>query len=62
MMDKDEIRLECLRLWHRHDRTPAQVIEMAKEYEKYVLDVQEKKVEEKSSRSKKPIGNPDLFQ
>lgn len=60
-MDKDEIRLECLRLWHRHDRTPAQVIEMAKEYEKYVLDVQEKK-EEKSSRPKKPIGNPDLFQ
>ena len=60
-MDKDEIRLECLRLWHRHDRTPNQVIEMAKEYEKYILDVSEKK-EEKSSTRKKPIGNPDLFQ
>lgn len=40
-MDKANIRLECLKLRHRHDRTPAQVIEEAKELENYILETQE---------------------
>lgn len=61
-MDRDDIRIECLRLWHRHDRSPAQVIELAKEYEAYVVG-EKTKVEEtpKKSQPQKKSGNPDLF-
>lgn len=35
-MSSPEIRLECLKLAHRHDRSPAEVIDAAKEYLKWV--------------------------
>lgn len=36
-MTKDEVRLEILKLAHRHDRHPSQVVDQAKIYEAYVL-------------------------
>lgn len=35
-MTEHEIRLECLKLCHRHDREPAQVVKNAEQYEAYV--------------------------
>lgn len=35
-MSPEQIRLECLRLAHRHDRQPSEVIVTAKEYEAFV--------------------------
>lgn len=35
-MTPEEIRIECLKLAHRHDREPAQVVENAKVYEDYI--------------------------
>ena len=35
-MTLEEIRIECLKLAHRHDREAAQVVEHAKVYEKFV--------------------------
>lgn len=35
-MTPEQIRLECLKLAHRHDREPAQVVARAEEYERYV--------------------------
>lgn len=37
MMDIAQIRLECLKLSHRHDQLPEMVIDRAKSYEDYVL-------------------------
>lgn len=36
-MKPSEARLECLRLAHRHDMPPGQVIDRAKEYAAYVV-------------------------
>lgn len=36
-MKVDEARLEALKLAHRHDRTPAQVIEVAAEYANFLM-------------------------
>lgn len=36
MTDPDAIRLDCLRLAHRHDLAPAEVIARAAEYAAYV--------------------------
>lgn len=38
-MQESLIRLECLKLAHRHDRTPSDVIGVASAYEKYVAGV-----------------------
>ncbi len=35
-MESTQIRLECLKLAHRDDRPPAQVIEVAAVYEEFV--------------------------
>lgn len=35
-MELAHIRLEVLRLAHRHDREPAQVVERARELERYI--------------------------
>lgn len=35
-MTEQEIRLECLKLCHRNDREPAQVVKSAEQYEAYV--------------------------
>jgi hypothetical protein len=60
-MNKEEIRLECLKLSYRRDRTHAQVVEDAKVFEDYILNDPPKKIEEKTPQKKK-VGNPDLFQ
>jgi hypothetical protein len=36
-MSPEEIRLECLKLAHRHDHAPATVIDRAKEYEAFAI-------------------------
>ena len=36
-MEEVNIRVECLKLAHRHDRGPEAVLNLAKEYEAYVL-------------------------
>ena len=36
-MDRETIRLEALKLGYRVDRTPAQVLLLAKEYEAYIV-------------------------
>lgn len=38
MTDRELVRLECLKLSHRADRLPPQVIAFAKELEQYVLE------------------------
>lgn len=48
-MERDEIRLEVLKLAFRHDRHPAEVVEVAQIFEKYILEP-----EEKVSASEKP--------
>lgn len=35
-MTPEEIRIECLKLAHRHDRESAHVVATASEYEKFV--------------------------
>lgn len=59
-MDKEVIRLECLKLGHRADRQPAEVVHFAKEFEKYVLGdaSSEKKLAPK--REKKQTDNPEV--
>lgn len=36
MIDIAQIRLQCLQLAHRHDKTPEDVVAVAKAYEQYV--------------------------
>ncbi len=60
-MDRDTIRLECIKLWHRHDREPAQVIESAKQYEAYIVSDAKLDKEEAKKPQPKKSGNPDLF-
>lgn len=35
-MSPEQIRLECLRLVHRHDRTPDDIVDTARTFENYV--------------------------
>lgn len=39
-MTRDEIRLELVKLTHRHDKTPEENVGRAKELEKYVFEVE----------------------
>lgn len=61
-MDRDIIRLECLKLVHRFDRPATQVISDAKSYENYVVgeDTKVEKSEPKKVPTKKS-GNPDFL-
>lgn len=36
-MQRDEIRLEVLKLAHRHDRSPGEIVALAKSYETFVV-------------------------
>lgn len=38
-MQHDEIRLECLKLVYRHDRSPEQNIALAKQFESTLIEV-----------------------
>jgi hypothetical protein len=38
MIDIAQIRLECVKLAHRHDKTPEDVVAVAKVYEQYVVN------------------------
>jgi hypothetical protein len=40
MKDLAQIRLECLKLAHRHDQLPEMVIDRAKEYELYLMPIE----------------------
>jgi len=55
-MDDADIRLECLKLAHRHDRDPAQVVDVAKVYEAYVSGNAHR-----PRRRGKKAGKPDPF-
>lgn len=55
-MDAADIRLECLKLAHRHDREPAQVVVVAEVYETYVSG----NAQNEKRRGKK-AGKPDPF-
>lgn len=61
-MDRDIIRLECLKLVFRFDRLPTQVITEAKAYESYIVgeDTKTEKSEPKKVPAKK-TGNPDFL-
>jgi len=37
-MKRDELRLECLKLVHRHDRAPCDVVLAARIYEEYLVE------------------------
>jgi hypothetical protein len=39
-MEPEQIRLECLKLAHRHDHTAEMVVDRAKVFERYVQDSQ----------------------
>ncbi len=63
-MEKEQLRLEILRLCNRHDFTVEMVIARAKELEKYIFDVEVKVVTEAPSSgkaSKKSKGNTDIL-
>jgi len=53
-MDPEQIRLECLKLAHRHDHTAEMVVDRAKVFERYV---QESQAPAKAGRPTKAI-NP----
>lgn len=50
MLDAVEVRLECLKLAYRHDRSPEDSVKAAKELEAYVL--------QSTSGAKAPVGRP----
>lgn len=60
MTDRELIRLECLKLSHRADRLPAQVIDFAKSLEDYVREPQDEKTPAKVDRrfGKRKSDNP----
>lgn len=65
-MDREAIRLECLRLRFRHDHTIAHCVEDAKTLEAYVVGPEEDKpanlpVKLNAPNERKKSGNPDLF-
>ncbi len=51
-MQKVELRVECLKLAHRVDRSPAEIIHIARELEKYALEPQ---VENTSNGAEEPL-------
>ena len=53
-MDPEQIRLECLKLAHRHDHTADMVVDRAKVFERYI---QESQAPAKAGRPTKAI-NP----
>lgn len=63
-MQRDEIRLECLKLAHRHDRAAEVVVTHAKEYEDYVLggadDGTKEKVDPDKPEKRRPGRPPKL--
>lgn len=57
------MRLEALKLAHRHDRSPTQVLDVAKIYEDYILGDSTEVIKSQSQSSKKgseskKVGNP----
>lgn len=54
-MEKAEIKLELLKLVFRHDRTAAQVVETAKELERYVSDDNSAKSEKVDTAKPEPF-------
>lgn len=59
-MEREQVRLECLKLLHRFDRTPAQVILDAAAYEDYVVGSSDE-VKEAPKKPSKKSGNPDIL-
>jgi hypothetical protein len=55
-MSPEEVRLEALKLAHRHDRDPAQVVQVAKVYEDFVLGTPH--AESPPPRRGRKAGNP----
>ena len=68
-MQRDDIRLECLKLVFRRDRHPAENVEEAKLYEQYITqelgNISEKgdvtAAKPTVTKSKKLAGNLDAF-
>ena len=68
-MDRDVLRLECLKLAHAHGREIVEVVHRASEYEKFVTDSLNKdapKAEKSATPPQKGVktknvGNPTLF-
>lgn len=51
-MEQIEVRLECLKLAHRHDRSLESVVDNAKIYEQYVLNqVKDKPVDPPTAKA-----------
>lgn len=48
-MTRTQVRLECLRLCHRHDRSPAENVATAKILEAYVVEASDEPVKETES-------------
>lgn len=73
--NETSIRLECLKLAHRHDRAPTEVVKTAKIYEVYAsrgleaVEAMQKKdaaelaasKEKQEKNDKKTAGNPDIL-
>jgi hypothetical protein len=53
MIDIAQIRLECIKLAHRLDQSPEMVIDRARAYEAFVLDLDNRK--RPSDGGKKPM-------
>lgn len=56
-MNVEEIRLECLKLAHRHDLDPERVVERAGQFERYIQGTSSQPVERKPGRPPKAM-NP----
>lgn len=58
-MTPEEIRIECLKLAHRHDREPAQVVETAQVYERFVANNRQSDATEIGNQTGRPkLGLP----
>ena len=64
-MDRVAIRLECLKLRQRHDRSPKDIVLEAKIFEEYILGTPEvvaPVTEVAKATPKKKVGNPTTSQ
>lgn len=58
-MNKEEIKLELIKLYHRIDRKPEDVIMVCRQYEKYIFDDVQDEVKLDSSVAEKKATKKD---
>lgn len=57
-MQRIELRLECLKLCYRPDREPAKIVQVAKQFEEYLLEQATEAQPETRGQDKRGPGRP----